>query len=194
MIDKQPNPPRLAQVLLKTLLKPTDSESISGDLLEEYGEVRRPSLGRIRADAWYAKHVLSFLWRLMWPCAAAVIALRILSFPLPSGWNPSLLPAPGVSLLDALIYMWAGFYGAQRTRQFSTGAVTAGATGLLGFMVFLAVAAINTPSLLLAPFEKPFIFAILFVLLLLAFGFGIAFGMFGAVVGRRFPKRKARLA
>jgi len=31
-------------------------------------------------------------------------------------------------------------------------------------------------------------------LLLLAFGFGIAFGMFGAVVGRRFPKRKARLA
>src|SRR5215471_19330193 len=107
MTDKQLNPPRLAQALLRALLKSTDAESIPGDLLEEYREIRRPSLGPLRANAWYIKHVVSILWHVMWPWAVAIGVLRILSFPLPSGWNPSLVPAPGVSLLDALIFLFA---------------------------------------------------------------------------------------
>jgi hypothetical protein len=99
-------PPRAAYALLKSLLKPSDSESIPGDLLEEYREVRYPSLGPLRADVWYLKQVLSVLWRVAWPCVVAIIALRIVSFPLPRGWNPTLVPAPGVSLLDALVFLW----------------------------------------------------------------------------------------
>ena len=83
-------PPRVAYALLKSLLRPSDSESIPGDLLEEYREVRCPSLGPLRADVWYMKQVLSVLWRVAWPCVVAIIALRIVSFPLPRGWNPSL--------------------------------------------------------------------------------------------------------
>ena len=195
MTDDQPSPPRLAQSLLRTLLRPMDTESIPGDLLEEYREVRLPSLRRMRADVWYVKHVLSMLWRAVWPFIVAVIALRIFSFLLPSGWNPSLVPAPGVSLLDALILLLAGFYGAQRTGRLSTSIVTAGTTSLFGFITFLVYAAISIPSLLLAPLQKPFIFVIMFVLLGIAIFFGIALGLLGGTVGQRLfrAEREARL-
>jgi hypothetical protein len=56
------NPPRWAEGLLRSLLRPGDREAISGDLLEEFREVRRPALGALRADAWYVKQVLSVFW------------------------------------------------------------------------------------------------------------------------------------
>ena len=184
MIDTQPNPPRLAHVLLVMLVRPSDSESIPGDLLEEYRDVRRPALGRFRADLWYVKHVLSVLWSLIRPCAVAMVALRIVAFPFPAGWNPSLVPAPGVSVIDALILVWAGYYGAHRTGRISTGIVTAGATSIVGVTTFFAYASIAFPSLLRAPFEKPFILAITSVVLLIAVGFGLAVGGVGAAAGR----------
>lgn len=184
MTDTTTNPPRWAQALLGSSLRPSDFESIPGDLLEEYREVRRPSLGRLRADAWYIKHVLSVLWRVMWPCVIAIATLRFIAFPLPSGWNPSLVPSPGVSLLDALVFLSAGYYGSQRSGRLSTGIVVAGSTSFLGFTMFLVNAAITTPSLTLAPFEKPFIFVIMSILLLIALGFAIVAGTIGAAIGR----------
>ena len=185
-------PPRLAYALLKSLLRPSDSESIPGDLLEEYREVRCPSLGPLRADVWYMKQVLSVLWRVAWPCVVAIIALRIVSFPLPRGWNPSLVPAPGVSLLDALVFTWAGYYGSQKTGLFITGVVMASVTSLVGFTTFFIYAAVTSPSLLLSPFEKPFIFVIVATLLGLALGFGVAAGIVGAAVGRWLPPSYSR--
>ena len=185
-------PPRLAYALLKSLLRPSDSESIPGDLLEEYREVRCPSLGPLRADVWYMKQVLSVLWRVAWPCVVAIIALRIVSFPLPRGWNPSLVPAPGVSLLDALVFLWAGYYGSQRTGRFITGVVMAAVTSVIGFTTFFVYAAVTSPSLLLSPFEKPFIFVIVATLLGLALGFGVAAGIVGAAVGRWLPPSYSR--
>ena len=184
MSDTQQSPPRWAQALLKSLLKPSDSESVPGDLLEEYRDVRRPSLGRLRADAWYVEQMFSVLWRVAWPCLVAIIAVRILSFPLPREWNPGLAPAPGLSLLDALVFVWAAYYGSQRTGRFSTGIVMSAVTSLLGFTTFFIYAAITMPSLLRAPFEKPFIFVIMAILLTMAFSFGIAAGTVGAAVGR----------
>jgi hypothetical protein len=169
------------------LLRPSDAESIPGDLLEEYREVRRPSLGRLHADAWYIKHVISVLWRVVWPCIVAIMALRILSFPLPRGWNPSLVPAPGTSVLDALIVVWAGYYGARRSGRLSTGIITSTATCLVGFTTFFVYAAITRPSLLIAPFGNPFIFVIMAVLLVIALGFGVAAGTAGAALGRWLP-------
>jgi hypothetical protein len=193
MSDTQPSPPRWACALLESLSRPSDADSIPGDLLEEYREARRPALGRLRADAWYVKHVLSMLWHVAWPCVAAITALRFLSFPLPRGWNPGLVPAPGVSLLDAVVLMWAGYYGARRTGRFSTGIVVSCVTSLLGFTMFFVYAAVRTPSLLLAPFEKPFIFVIIATLMAIALGFAIAAGIAGAAVGQRLaPGRRAR--
>ena len=188
--DKRP--PRVAYALLKSLLRPSDSESIPGDLLEEYREVRCPSLGPLRADVWYAKQVLSVLWRVAWPCVLAIIALRIVSFPLPRGWNPSLVPAPGVSLLDALVFLWTGYYGSERTGRFITGVVMAGVTSLAGFTTFFIYAAVTSPSLLLSPFERPFMFVIVATLLGLALGFGVAAGIVGAAVGRWLPPSYSR--
>ena len=185
-------PPRLAYALLKSLLRPSDSESIPGDLLEEYREVRCPSLGPLRADVWYMKQVLSVLWRVAWPCVVAIIALRIVSFPLPRGWNPSLVPAPGVSLLDALVFTWAGYYGSQKTGLFITGVVMASVTSLVGFTTFFIYAAVTSPSLLLSPFEKPFIFVIVATLLGLAQGFAVAAGIVGAAIGRWLPPSYSR--
>ena len=192
MNDTQPSPPRWAYALLRSMLRPSDSESIPGDLLEEYREVRRPSLGQLRADAWYVTHVLSVLWRVVWPCVVAIAALRILSFALPPGWNPSLVPAPGTSVLDALVILWAGYYGSQRTGRVSTGIVISTVTSLLGFKMFFLYAAITRPSLLLAPFENPFIFVIMAVLLGIALGFGITAGIAGAAVGRWLPPSRWR--
>ena len=190
MTDAQPSPPRLAQALLRTLVRP--SESIARDLFEEYREARRPSQGRLRADAWYIKHVLSVFWRVTWPCIVAVVALRVFWFPLPSGWNPSLVQAPGVSLLDALIFLWAGYYGSHRTGRLSTGIVTAVATSFLGITMFFVYAAITTPGLLVAPFEKPFMFVIVSILLSIALGFGLILGTVGGAAGRWLPPTRWR--
>jgi hypothetical protein len=167
------------------VLRPVDCESIPGDLLEEYREARRPPLGSFRADVWYLRSVLSFFVRVLWPCALAIVALRIVSFPLPRGWNPSLVQAPGVSALDAIIFLWAGYYGSQRTGRLATGILTACVTSVIGFTIFFIYAALTNPALLLAPFEKPFIFVIIAVLLSIALGFAVVAGAAGAVVGRR---------
>ena len=55
--------------------------------------------------------------------------------------------------------------------------------------------AIEIPSLLLAPFSKPFIFVILAILLLLAVGAGVVMGSIGGVMGRWLPSvpRSARI-
>ena len=184
MTNTQPNPPRVAQALLRLLVRPSEFECIPGDLLEEYREAKRPSLGRLRADIWYVKHVLSVLVHLVWPCVFAIVALRLLTFPIPRGWNPSLVQAPGVSLLDALVFVWTGYYATQRTHRIATGVLAAGVTSVLGVLVFFVYAGITTPGLLLAPFEKPFIFVIVSVALAIALGFGIVFGSAGALAGR----------
>ena len=184
MIDRDARPSRLAVLMLRAVLKPADVESIPGDLLEEYREVKCPSLGPRRADLWYFSQVLSVVWRLIWPCVVAVTVAIGLSLALPRGWNPGLVPAPGVSVLDAVVLFGAGFYGALRAGRVVTGVVTAVATSLIGFTLFFVYAAVTRPRLLLAPFQDPFIFVILAELLAIAVSFGVATGLAGALVGR----------
>jgi hypothetical protein len=205
MTSKEPSPPRWAEAILRSLLRPADRESISGDLLEEYRAARRPSLGVSRANIWYFRHVLSMLWHLIRPCALVLVGTNVLrvllgvsggsfaSTPRPMTilalvvrglWYGSLVQAPGVSLADALIYLWAGYHGFQRTRLIKTGMLAAGGTSFVGFTVLFTAIAITTPGLLLAPFSKPFIFVILGTLALIGLGYGALVGAIGAVVGR----------
>src|SRR5579862_7809792 len=104
MTETYANPPRWAQALLVYLLRRSDPESIPGDLLEEYRDVRRPRLGRLRADAWYVRNVLSLFWRVFWPSALPMLAVKLaVKFaPLLVGLVPSLLRLPNVSALDAV--------------------------------------------------------------------------------------------
>ena len=207
MTSKEPSPPRWAEAMLRSLLRPSDRESISGDLLEEYRAARRPSLGALRANIWYVRHVVSMLWHLIQPCALALVGadlLRVVLGAVGRGvlvndppelgplaliakglWYGSLVQAPGVSFLDALIYFWAGYHGSRRTHRITTGMLAAGGTSFVGFTVLFTAIAIRTPDLLLAPFSGPFIFVILATLLLIALGYGVLVGAIGALVGRR---------
>ena len=168
--------------MLRSLLRPADRESISGDLLEEYRAARHPALGGFRADAWYIKHVLSVLLRLAWPYVLAVAALALLPFAIEKKLSP--VPAPAISLFHCVIYLWAGYQGSHRTRLIRTGALSAALTSFFAITFTLASFAIQAPGLLLAPFSNPFIFVILSTLLLMALGCGILMGTIGAVVGR----------
>ena len=58
---KRLSPPRWMEAILLLTLPARDRESVAGDLHEEYGAVKLPRSGRLRADLWYARHVLSFL-------------------------------------------------------------------------------------------------------------------------------------
>jgi len=53
-------PPRWLEHLLLLSLPARDREAISGDLLEEYREEKRPHLGALRANLWYARQAISF--------------------------------------------------------------------------------------------------------------------------------------
>jgi hypothetical protein len=146
MTNKEPSPPRLAEAVLRLSLRPSDREPISGDLLEEYRVTRRPTLGALRANAWYIKHVVSVVWHLIRVYALVLAAQSVLlavTVFRPGHHAPnfrpemrhtvltmamvkgvlygSIAPAPGVSLFDALIYFAAGYHGVQRTRLIRTG-------------------------------------------------------------------------
>jgi hypothetical protein len=190
MIDERANPPRLAQMLLRVTVRPVDAESVAGDLLEEYRAVRRPALGSLKADAWYWGHVLSVLAHLVWPFALALVGARavlaaFMLFPLSGGWNPSLVPAPNVSVLDALFFLAVGYSSARRTGRLAAGVVSATALGLVDFAAFAAVATLQFPTLPAAIWGNPFILLIGGTFLALAIAFALAFGAAGAAVGLR---------
>src|SRR5262245_47054577 len=130
------------------------------------------------------------LWRVVWPSLAAIVVLRILTFPLPREWNPSLVQAPGVSLLDAVIFVWAGYDASRRMHRVSSGIVAAALTSSVGLSIFFVAAIIRSPSLLLVPFERPFVIAIVGILTVMAVGFGIAAGAVGSAVGRWLPSAR----
>lgn len=55
-------PPRLLERILISCLPVRDRETISGDLLEEYRQEQIPRAGAFRANVWYVRQVISFLW------------------------------------------------------------------------------------------------------------------------------------
>jgi hypothetical protein len=55
-------PPRWLEKLLLWTLSPRDRETVSGDLLEEYREEQLPRVGSPRANIWYLRQSISFLY------------------------------------------------------------------------------------------------------------------------------------
>jgi hypothetical protein len=208
MTNKEPSPPRWAEAVLRCLLRPPDRESVSGDLLEEYRAARRPALGAVRANAWYIKHVLSVLWYLIRPYALVLAGQSILlaltvfrpghHAPHPSPqmrpvflslmvkvlWYGSITGAPGVSLFDAVIYVFAASRGVQRTGLIKTGMLGAAGASVVGFTVLFAAAAFITPSLALATFANPLLFAFMLVYLLVPLAYAVLLGALAGLVVR----------
>jgi len=58
---KRTEPPYLLDCLLLFLLSPRARETVSGDLYEEFLDVKLPELGQLRAHLWYMGQVLSFV-------------------------------------------------------------------------------------------------------------------------------------
>ena len=55
------SPPRWAEVLLERLLCGDARDTVVGDLHEEYVEAMAPQRGRLRANLWYIRQVMSFV-------------------------------------------------------------------------------------------------------------------------------------
>jgi hypothetical protein len=129
-------PPRWAQSLLQTILDERDRETVSGDLLEEYIEVRLPARGSRRASLWYLRQVLSLLtWRgvcrlamdgswssaILWAAAAALVEF-VFVFVLPDTFGASIessvfmliacaLAASGVTAFRSVSFASARYWG-----------------------------------------------------------------------------------
>ena len=52
-----------ADALLRLFVAPENVDDVSGDLLEEYRDSVLPRSGQRRADRWYVRQVLGFVWR-----------------------------------------------------------------------------------------------------------------------------------
>lgn len=192
MTAQESSPPALAEMMLHSLVKPSEWEPISGDLLEEYREVREPSLGKRRANVWYVGQVLTVFARLAWPCLLLIAAITVLSLKIKFFWYGSVLPLPLVSLADAAVHFCSGYYVSQRTGLIRTGALVGAATSVTGFTILFSSWAIADTSLLSAPFAKPFIFVIVSVMFLAAVGYGVLAGALGAAVSR-WPRQSQRI-
>jgi hypothetical protein len=177
-------PPRWAESILKSLLRPSDRESISGDLLEEYRAVRYPAYGRLRADAWYIKHVLSVLIHFIVPILPAAALTGLLQVMHNSPWDYSPIPAPGLSIFHGALYLGAGCFAARRTGLIRTGIIAGTVTSFFTCAITLTGMVVGSPQLFIAPFSKPFIFVILSFLILMALALGIVAGTIGGMIGR----------
>jgi len=182
-------PPAWAEVLLRAFLTPGDSDSVSGDLLEQYRESVRPACGRRRADIWYVLQVLGFVWRnaRLWAAlfAVAFLVRTALDWLLPpvdfhARANISTLLGAGIMLL-------AGFWAASRSGSFAAGPIVGIATA--AFAVPLEVLGAAT---LLAGWHDPITMTAIrgsggleevFILPLLMVLPGIVLGTIGGLLG-----------
>jgi hypothetical protein len=148
------NPPAWAQALLNSLLPDATQESVSGDLLEQYRESALSS--RARADRWYVKQLLGFLWRL---CALFVV-LRVAAVlgrdVVDAFWPPQFWAVAHAyqarsaftTYAAILTYLLAGMTGAFRSGRVQTGIVAAVATHVLTYAITVSC-------------ELPFYFAVI---------------------------------
>jgi hypothetical protein len=198
-------PPRWTEAVLQSSLRPTDRESISGDLLEEYRAVRIPALGRLRANLWYAAQIISLLWPLIRPAALVIAAQAVflaltvfrpghhaahpppapmwVALPFRILWFGSIVGTPGISLFDAAIYFFVAYRGANRTGLIKTGGIVAVASSFAGLIVLFSTAAIVTPGLAIAPLTNPTLLLILAVYLIVPLSYAALVGTVAGTVG-----------
>lgn len=134
--DSDAQPPRWAESLLRSLLKPEDRESVSGDLLEEYRETVVPTLGSA-ADRWYVRQVASFLLRASWMpggiLGAALVGRYLLDTLAPPRDYVLRATISTYTIMGACL--WTGFTAAWSRRSLRTGMVISVSAATVGALV-----------------------------------------------------------
>jgi hypothetical protein len=132
------DPPRWAEHLLRASLAPRDRDTIAGDLLEEYREVVRPTRGRLGADFWYLRQVLSLIPGLTLGLVLGIVfgvsnlivtAMMPLAEDSPSGLMTFYGPM-------FLVWALAGFLATRRTGRLVDAVKVAVTAALATFVVF----------------------------------------------------------
>jgi hypothetical protein len=188
------SPPRWADLLLRVALRSGDFNTVSGDLLEEYRETVHPARGQRRADFWYVRQVLGFVWRgaRLWAAlfAAAFIARTAIDWLAPT--TDFHFRSTVSTILGVGILLLAGFWTSLRSGSFVAGTVIGIATvaiaapiAIVGAGALLAVwhdpmtiAAIRGSGGLEEVFTLPLLMAIPGVVL------ATVGGIFGAAVNK----------
>jgi hypothetical protein len=136
-------PPAWAEAALRLVLKRTDFEAVSGDLLEEYRDRIYPARGQAQADVWYVIQVTGYwirsvgVWGALFGLAA--VARTALDWFVPTqdfAVRSAVSTSVGVGLL-----LVAGFWSAWRSGSFGAGPVAAALTAVIGAFISIAGAA-----------------------------------------------------
>jgi hypothetical protein len=139
-MTREPDPPQWAEALLRIVLDPTQFESVSGDLLEEYRAAVYPARGEARADWWYARQVLGFIWQdvRIWGIlfgSAFVVRVGIDRFVPTRDFHERAMASTGVAVG---LVVTAGLVASWRSGSPFAGAVAGMATAAIGAAVSLA--------------------------------------------------------
>jgi len=188
-MTNEATPPGWAEVLLRACLRRGDSDSVSGDLLEQYRESVHPARGHRRADLWYVTQVLGFVWRSarLWAAlfAAAFLARTALDWLVPPADFHA--RANVSTLLGAAIVLVAAFRAAARSGSFAAGPIIGLATAALAAPLELAGAmtllAARHDPLTLAAIRTSGGLAEVLTLPLLMLLPGVVLGTIGGVAG-----------
>jgi hypothetical protein len=137
-------PPRWAEAWLRTILKPYDFDSVSGDLLEEYRGARDSGRGRGESNAWYIAQVFGFAWRSAWSWAALMGAAFVVRTAM--DWLVPTSDFHGRSLVSTLLgiglLLAVGFRASWRSRSFLAGAVGGVVVSTIGAAISVAGAGV----------------------------------------------------
>ena len=72
------SPPHWMERMLLSVVPARNRENVAGDLQEEFSQSKRPQMGELRANLWYARQVLSFLPAHLWRVFEELPALFLL--------------------------------------------------------------------------------------------------------------------
>jgi hypothetical protein len=193
-----PHPPEYAQVLIESLVPATRRDNIIGDLLEEYRETQVPERGETRADWWYVRQALGFLWRAAGPWAVAfgaMLTLREVLDATVATTDSFHFRAEVSTYLAFTIYASAGVSTGWRSRRVMSGLIVSLVMTIVATAMSLAaalsVAALQSAGVMHVAasyfgFSKGLDLPILFMLIA-----GGGLSTIGAAIGktgRRFPR------
>ena len=195
-LTSEPNPPALAEAVLRLFLKPEDRESVSGDLLEDIREMIHAGRDRLAADYWYVRQVPGFLWRSTWAVATLLALLTLGRFALDVFVPPASFytRATVTTYSHVAFFIIVGFRAARRGRSVADSAAAALSAQIMAIlMIFAGTLAFlgiwHDPQTLTA-IEQSGGIGELFILPLMVTGPAVLFSMLGGAAGLILAKSR----
>jgi hypothetical protein len=183
-------PPRLLDELARALLPSHYRDAFSGDLLEQYRLRVHPERGRARANLWYLKQILVFVFVahrfLAVLLAAAIVTRTTFDWFVPT--DDFHARANVSTTIAVVVLLAAGFVAAWRSRSVRAGLVagilTATLAAVLGIAGTAGLLAISHDEQTLAAIRDSGGLSEALTLPLMLIAPGFVLGTFGGVLGR----------